>query len=135
MAQAWNPSPANNATEVHYRVADVNVGVTLTWNSGEPNVIDHNVYFGTNANIVNSVYGDANYKGTVLDADGRTYGLDDVNWPAASKLIPPIIGELMKYCTSAMNLTSNTVIKGDVWTFKTHNGNAYNPKPTNGARR
>ena len=25
------------------------------------------------------------------------------------------------------------VIKGDVWTFKTHNGKAYNPKPTNGA--
>ena len=28
---------------------------------------------------------------------------------------------------------NTSVVKGDVWTFKTHNGNAYNPKPRNGA--
>ncbi len=41
------------ATNVHYRVSDVNVGITLSWNSGnEPNVINHPVYFGTGDNSV-----------------------------------------------------------------------------------
>ena len=29
MVIPWGPSPAMNATNVHYRVGDVNVGITL----------------------------------------------------------------------------------------------------------
>ena len=70
------------------------------------------MYFGTNANIVNSVYGDANYKGTVIDANGRTdWSLDDVNTCRLQTEYLPTIGELMQI-RSYHTRTTNWHING-----------------------
>jgi hypothetical protein len=134
MAQAWNPSPANNATNVHYRVADVNVGVMLSWDTGEPNVLAHHVFFGTNSNIVNSVIGDANEKAirVVANGDPCTWGLDDVNWPAGFKLNTNYYWRVDEEWRVSDDLDVNAVTKGRVWVFKTNDGRAYNNIPVNG---
>ena len=38
---AWNPIPEMNAVNVHYYNGSDTNSVTLTWNRGEPNVIQH----------------------------------------------------------------------------------------------
>ncbi len=53
MIRAWNPSPDNNATNVHYRVGDVNVPITLSWNKGD---YDYNVVDGREVNVIHKVY-------------------------------------------------------------------------------
>ena len=67
---AWGPSPANLATNVHYRVNDVNVGITLSWQPGDL-AKQHDVYFGTSFADVNSATtASALYKGSRYDANG-----------------------------------------------------------------
>ena len=140
----WGPSPANNATNVHYRTGDVNIGITLQWNSGsEPNVINHDVYFGTNANIINSVYGDANFVTEVNEANEvNGVQVEPNSWLLGTYAFKINTNYYWRVDDNQITVTydanSNpvssytTLIKGPVWTFRSHDGKASNPLPYNG---
>ncbi len=128
MIRAWNPSPANNARNVHYK--DTN-SVTLSWNKGDYdyNVVDgrevnviHKVYFGTSlAKVTAATEVNAEYKGTRYDANN-----DPCNWTIAG---PFTIGGKYYWRIDEVNTVSNACAKGLVWKFYVHDGKAYNPKP------
>jgi hypothetical protein len=144
----WGPSPANNALNVHYHVNDANVGVTLSWNSGsEPNVINHDVYFGTDyngvtlateantqfvtevneANEVNGVQVEPN--SWLISSNNYNFKINtNYYWRVDDNWISSNI-----YDSCGVVIGSNTTLtKGPTWTFRTHDGKAYNPKPYNG---
>ncbi len=128
---AWGPSPAHNATNVHYRFEDVNVGVTLTWSPGDGNVQAHDVYFGTSSAALV-------YKGTLWDANGdpRTRLMDDANFPSGFRINTSYywrVDEEVNNVNEA-GVSTWTTKTGKVWTFKTHDGIAYNPKPSYNAQ-
>ncbi|MGA2678194.1 MAG: hypothetical protein ABSF37_02705 [Sedimentisphaerales bacterium] len=124
MVNAWGPSPANLATNVHYRVNDVNVGITLSWQPGDL-AKQHDVYFGTSFADVNSATtASALYKGSRYDANG-----DPCNWTIADfnfKL------NTNYYWRIDETNNSNVLAQGLVWNFRTHDGKAYNPRPRDG---
>jgi hypothetical protein len=122
--QAWNPQPANNATNVHYKTTDGN-SITLSWSPSD-DAIQHDVYFGTSFATVNSATtASPEYKGSRYNSSG-----DPCNWTIA--------GFNFKVNTAyywRIDETNGTYLltKGPVWKFTTHDGKAYNPKPINGA--
>ena len=117
---AWNPQPANNAIEVHYKVPSDGNSLTLSWNKGtyDTNVINQNVYFGTDSTAL------------VLQGTRGDVNNDPCSWTLIStyKLLPST-----KYYwrVDEVNTVNGAVAKGWVWNFTTHNGKAYNPKPAN----
>jgi len=117
---AWNPSPETNAVNVHYRVGDVNIPITLSWNSGEPNVVAHDVYFGTSSSALV-------HQGTSYDV-----GPGPHTWDMAFDY--KIYANYYWRIDEIINSDSGWIVKtGQLWKFKTHDGKAYNPKPINGA--
>ena len=146
MGIPWGPSPAANATNVHYRVGDVNVGITLSWNSGsEANVVNHDVYFGTSSADINvatiaspQFQFEVNEANTVVNPNGdpNTLTVSNFNfktntayyWRVDDNAITSNI-----YDGSGNVIGSNTTLyKGQIWKFTTHDGRAYNPNPYNG---
>ena len=146
MGIPWGPSPAMNATNVHYRVGDVNVGITLSWNSGsEANVINHDVYFGTATADINvatiaspQFQFEVNEANTVINPGGdpNIFTVSNFNfktntayyWRVDDNAITSNI-----YDGSGNVIGSNTTLyKGQIWKFTTHDGRAYNPSPYNG---
>ena len=117
MIRAWNPSPANGATNIHYK--DTN-SITLSWNKGDydANVIDQYVYFGTSS-------GTLVFKGTRHDATN-----DPCNWTIPG---PFAVGGNYYWRIDEINTVSSACATGKVWRFKVHDGKAYNPKPVDDA--
>ncbi|MGB7581320.1 MAG: hypothetical protein WBL85_02580, partial [Sedimentisphaerales bacterium] len=140
MLRPWGPSPDMNSTNVHYRVGDVNVGIMLSWNSGsEPNVINHDVYFGTStADISAATITSPQFMHEVNEANAEPNQWDVNNfnfktntnyyWRVDDNAITSNI-----YDGSGNIIGSNTTLyKGLVWKFTSHDGKAYNPNPYNG---
>jgi hypothetical protein len=120
---AWGPQPANNATNVRYKTPDGN-SITLGWQKGDL-AKQHDVYFGTSFADVNSATtASAEYKGSRYDANG-----DPCNWTIADFNFKV---NTSYYWRIDETNDSNVLAQGFVWKFTTHNGRAYNPKPTNG---
>ena len=117
MLRAYNPSPADNATNIHYKTPDGN-SITLSWNKGDydANVIDQDVYFGTSS-------GTLVFQGTRYDANN-----DPCNWTIQGSFV---IGASYYWRIDEVNTVSGAVATGLVWKFTTHNGQAYNPSPAN----
>jgi hypothetical protein len=130
----WDPQPANNATNVHYYNSDGN-SITLSWQESTLNPIDANddVYFGTSfADVCNATKASPEYKGTRYDitgydVNGDPYG-DPCSWTITAFNFLPNTSYYWRI--DEIN-NVNVVNKGLVWTFKTHDGKAYNPKPAN----
>ena len=132
MIRAWNPSPAQGTTNIHYK--DTNA-VTLSWNEGDyvdgngadMNIINHNVYFGTSfADVNTATTASAGiYKGTRYDANN-----DPCTWTIPG---PFTIGGNYYWRIDEVNVLTNAVAKGLVWQFTTHDGKGYNPKPVDDA--
>ena len=130
----WNPTPANGATNVHYKynVSDPNDpnSITLSWNesTASPLVnIDSNddIYFGTSFTDVN-VATRNNPRGVYMGSRN-----DDNNDPCSFTIKDPNNKKIntLYYWRVDENSVSNGFKKGLVWNFKTHDGKAYNPKP------
>jgi len=121
---AWNPQPANIATNIHYKTADV-CSVTLSWQPSTFDDIDANddVYFGTAfADVNTATKASVAYKGTRYDANG-----DPCSWTIKE---PNVFNVGATYYWRADEINNlNIVKKGIVWRFTAHNGLAYNPKP------
>ncbi len=150
LTRAWGPTPDNNATNINYRVADINIGVTLSWHAGdEPNVINHDVYFGTSASAVAAATPtSAEYMGEVNEAnvlvntngDPNLFTVGDVTHPFAFKIATTYYWRVDEnsitsqiYDGNGTVIGNNTsLVTGQVWNFTTQNGLAYNPKPSNG---
>ena len=125
----WNPQPANNATNVHYYRSDGN-SITLSWRPTTLDDIDvnHDVYFGTSFADVNTAIKTTAgiYMGSLSDpCDPCSYVVKD---PNKFLLNTSYYWRVDEYSNSGSNFK-----KGLVWTFKTHDGRAYNPKPVNDA--
>ena len=140
MGIPWGPSPAMNATNVHYRVSDVNVGITLSWNSGsEANVINDDVYFGTSSadiNVATIASSQFQHEVNEANAESNQWTVSNFNfktntayyWRVDENAITSNI-----YDGSGNVIGSNTTLyKGQIWKFTTHDGRAYNPSPYNG---
>jgi hypothetical protein len=134
---AWNPTPANGATNVHYKYnsSDPNDpnSVTLSWNESTASTLypidaNYDVYFGTNYVNVNTATRDnplGVYKGSAYNngpdpCDPCSFTIKDPNKFAVNTLY---------YWRVDENSVSDGFKKGLVWNFKTHDGKAYNPKP------
>ena len=121
----WNPQPANNATNVHYYISGDGNSVTLSWQESTLNNIDANddVYFGT-------AFADVN---TATKTSPQYMGSrnDDNNDPCSFTIKDPnkFNPGTSYYWRIDENSVSNGFKKGLVWTFTTHDGKAYNPKP------
>ncbi len=120
---AWYPQPVNGATEVRYLATNT---ITLTWNKGycvgsdgnEVNII-HYVYFGTSP--------------TSLTLQGSLFDPDPNNDPCSWTVIGPFaIGTSYYWEVNEYNVPGGVNTPGAVWTFKTQDGKAYNPRPQNG---
>ena len=132
MIRAWNPSPAQGATNIHYK--DTNT-ISLSWNKGDyidangadMNIINHDVYFGPNSVVLNNATKTSDpygyYKGTRYDANGDPY-----NWTIPG---PFAIGTNYYWRIDEVNTVTGAVAKGMVWSFTTPDGRAYNPSPAN----
>jgi hypothetical protein len=130
----WQPSPANGATNVHYKVnsSDPNdpCSITLSWTeSSYPANIDANddIYFGTSFADVNiAIKGSPQYKGSRNDdnSDPCSFTIKDPNKFNLGTTY---------YWRVDENSVSNGFKKGLVWSFTTHDGKAYNPKPADDA--
>jgi len=127
----WSPTPTNGATNVHYYTADGN-SVTLSWKPSTFEDIDvnHDIYFGTSSWDVNLATKDSDpcgyYMGSLCDdvCDPCSYVIKDPN---------KFLFNTTYYWRVDENSVSNGFKKGLVWSFKTHDGKAYNPKPATGA--
>jgi len=128
----WRPVPANNATNVHYKVpgnpSTTDGNVVLSWQPSTLEDIDvnHDVYFGTssaNVNVATKNNPLGVYMGSMYDANGD---------PCSFALIGTFAANT-SYYWRVDEISNTTFKKGLVWTFKTHDGKAYNPKPVNGA--
>ena len=123
---AWNPIPEMNATNVHYRANDVNTGITLTWNRGEPNVWKHEIYFGTSSTalVLQATYTDANQGDpcSYTVPAGFNFKMNTVYYWR--------IDETAR--TSDSPVPVDKLTTGQVWKFTTHDGKAYNPFPALG---
>jgi hypothetical protein len=125
----WNPQPANGATNVHYYNPDGN-SITLSWRptTFEDLDVNHDVYFGPSFEDVNkALKADANYcyMGSLKDpCDPCSYVVKD---PNKFVMNTTYYWRVDEYSNSGSNFK-----KGLVWSFTTHNGKAYNPKPVNG---
>jgi Concanavalin A-like lectin/glucanases superfamily len=121
----WNPTPVNGATNVRYYNADGN-SITLSWSESTLNNIDANddIYFGTSFADVNTAVNTTVgiYKGSRNDDNGDpcSFTIKDPN-----KFSP----NTTYYWRVDENSVSDGFKKGMVWSFTTHNGKAYNPKP------
>ncbi|MGA2322884.1 MAG: LamG domain-containing protein [Sedimentisphaerales bacterium] len=113
---AWDPQPANNATNVHYKTPDGN-SITLSWQEGDL-AKQHDVYFGTST-------GSLVYQGSRYDANS-----DPHNWTIADFNFKMYTDY---YWRIDETNDSNVLAQGLVWKFTTHDGKAYNPKPVDGA--
>jgi|GEM_PF-1025870 len=127
----WRPQPTNNATNVHYKVpgnpSTTDGNVVLSWQASTLEDIDvnHDVYFGVSfADINTATKASAAYKGSRYDANGD---------PCSFALIGTFAANTSYYWRVDEIDNTNIVKKGLVWTFKTHDGKAYNPRPANGA--
>jgi hypothetical protein len=132
---AWNPSPAKGAANVHYKHSTDPCYITLSWNAGEPNVTTHNVYFGTSFADVN-IAKDVNtqYKGTRVEAnEPRTWDINDVNFALNTTYYWRVDENSVTAYNDDGSPKTFLMTKGTVWSFTTHDGKAYNPKPYNGA--
>lgn len=132
MAVTWGPSPINGATNVHYRdrVTTNNVGVTLTWNDGEPNVINHQVYFGaTSALVTAATKLSAEFRGEVneVNVEPNSFVIGDINHPFTFAINTPYYWRVD--ANVLIDDVNTAIVKGKVWSFTTHNGKGYNPKP------
>ena len=144
----WGPSPANGALNVHYHVGDANVGVTLSWNSGnEPNVINHDVYFGTDSSGVTAAtktssqfvteVNEANViDGNQVEPNSWLISSNNYNFKINTNYYWRVDDNWISsniYDSCGVVIGSNTTLtNGPTWTFRTHDGKAYNPKPYNG---
>jgi len=125
---AWDPSPVNNATNVHYRdINDVNVGVTLAWSPGDGNVQAHDVYFGTSSTALV-------YQGTKWDANGdsRTWDVNNFAFKINTAYYWRVDEEVNN--VNEAGVSTWTTYTGKVWKLTTHDGKAYNPKPSYNAQ-
>ncbi|MGA2323922.1 MAG: hypothetical protein ABSG22_08750, partial [Sedimentisphaerales bacterium] len=130
----WQPTPANGATNVHYKVnpydANDPCSITLSWSESTLNNIDANddIYFGTSSADVNTAT-----KASTGIYKGSRY--DDNNDPCSFTIKDPnkFIPGTTYYWRVDENSVSNGFKKGLVWSFITHDGRAYNPKPINDA--
>jgi hypothetical protein len=130
----WNPTPANGATNVHYKYnsSDPNdpCSITLSWNeSSVVGNIDTNddIYFGTSfADVNTAIKGSPQYMGSRNDDnnDPCSFTIKDPNKFALNTTY---------YWRVDENSVSNGFKKGLVWSFTTHDGKAYNPKPADDA--
>lgn len=123
---AWNPSPANNATEVHYYHGTDTNSVVLTWNKGgflDVNGyyinINHIVYFGASATSLTP-------QTSIPDADPNN---DPCSWTITGTFA---IGTPYYWEVNEFNTVSGVNTPGPVWKFTTQDGKAYNPRPQNG---
>jgi hypothetical protein len=146
MTGTWGPTPVNNATEIHYRdrASDVNVGITLAWNDGDINILNHQVYLGTSsANVTAATKASAEFMGEVNEANSEpnSFVIGDINHPYNFALNTSYYWRVDANVATSNIYDGNSAVigynttnsKGSVWTFKTHNGLAYSPKPINGA--
>ena len=121
---AWGPQPANNATNVHYKLPSDGNSITLSWQQGDL-AKQHDVYFGTSfANVNSATTESAEYKGSRYDANGDpcSFTIKDPN---------KFTTNTSYYWRIDETNDSNVLAQGLVWTFKTHDGKAYSPKPVN----
>ncbi|MGA2324481.1 MAG: hypothetical protein ABSG22_11605, partial [Sedimentisphaerales bacterium] len=132
----WQPTPANGATNVHYKYnsSDPNdpCSITLSWTESTLTNIDANddIYFGTSSNDVNkATKGDPCYTSYMGSRN------DDNNDPCSFTIKDPnkFLLATTYYWRVDENSVSNGFKKGLVWSFTTHDGKAYNPKPVDDA--
>ena len=126
---AWNPLPEMNDVNVHYYNGSDTNSITLTWNRGEPNAIQHDVYFGTSFSDVDSATtASSQFQHSFLDANNG----DPCSWAISGY-------NFLQNATYYWRVDENSVTsdspktylmtKGRVWKFTTHDGRASNPRP------
>ena len=138
----WQPTPANGATNVHYKVnpydANDPCSITLIWQQSTAstlNPIDANydVYFGTAfADVNTATKTSPAFQGSTYDSSDPCDPCDPCSFTikAPYKFTPGTA----YYWRVDETITSNGAFKkGLVWSFTTHDGKAYNPKPVNDA--
>ena len=126
---AWNPLPEMNDVNVHYYNGSDTNSITLTWNRGEPNAIQHDVYFGTSFSDVDSATtASSQFQHSFLDANNG----DPCSWAISGY-------NFLQNATYYWRVDENSVTsdspktylmtKGRVWKFTTHDGRASKPRP------
>ena len=137
MLRAYNPSPANGATNIRYKTnpydANDPCSITLFWSKGDcdTNVTDQYVYFGTASGSL--VYQSTRYHGSPYatdpcDPNHLVAWTDPCNW-TIKEPNQFAVGANYYWRINEVNLITGAVATGKVWTFKTHDGKAFNPKP------
>jgi hypothetical protein len=137
MLRAYNPSPANGATNIRYKTnpydANDPCSITLFWSKGDcdTNVTDQYVYFGTASGSL--VYQGTRYHGSPYatdpcDPNHLVAWTDPCNW-TIKEPNQFAVGANYYWRINEVNLITGAVATGKVWTFKTHDGKAFNPKP------
>ena len=107
--------------------------ITLTWNRGDTNVIQHDIYFGTSAAALTlkATYTDANA------GDPCSYDVNGLNFVKGANYYWRIDETRIvsyNYDEFGNPISNNTALTtGQVWKFTAHDGKAYNPKPRIGA--
>lgn len=137
---SWNPQPANGATNIHYYNPDGN-SITLSWRPSTFEDIDvnHDVYFGTSfADVNTATKTSPQYMGSLSDpCDPCSYVVKDPNkfLPfVASTISPPFPGTGTYYWrVDEESNSGSTFKKGLIWSFTTHDGKAYSPRPVDDA--
>ena len=139
MLRAYNPSPANGATNIRYKTnpydANDPCSITLFWSKGDcdTNVTDQYVYFGTSSAAL--VYQGTRYHGSpdAVDPCAPNHLIawtDPCNW-TIKEPNQFAVGANYYWRINEVNLITGAVATGKVWTFKTHDGKAFNPNPAN----
>ncbi|MGA2093054.1 MAG: LamG-like jellyroll fold domain-containing protein [Sedimentisphaerales bacterium] len=112
--KAFNPYPANGAW-------DVALNVVLSWNCGA-HATSQDIYFGLSYNAVNS----ATHNSPEWMGNQTANSWDVTNYDPAGLTFSTVY----YWRIDEVNTVGTT--KGDVWSFTTATGKAFNPCPSNG---
>ena len=128
-SKAYSPIPEMNAVNVHYYNGSDTNSITLTWNRGEPNVIQHDVYFGTSFSDVDSATtASSQFQHSFLDANNG----DPCSWAISGYNFLQNATYYWRVDENSVTSDSPTtylMTKGRVWKFTTHDGRASKPRP------
>jgi hypothetical protein len=133
---AWNPIPDINATNVHYYNGTDTNSVTLTWNRGEPNVVEHYVYFGTSyTDVYSATTASSQFQHLFTDANQG----DPCSWVVSGTFFTPGASYYWRVDENSVTSLNDDgspktflTTPGLVWKFTAHDGNAVNIQPLNG---
>jgi hypothetical protein len=133
---AWNPIPDINATNVHYYNGTDTNSVTLTWNRGEPNVVEHYVYFGTSyTDVYTATTASSQFQHLFTDANQG----DPCSWVVSGTFFTPGASYYWRVDENSVTSLNDDgspktflTTPGLVWKFTAHDGNAVNIQPLNG---